>query len=88
MPKLLQNFIETGGLIELFFKWIKQHLKVKSFGGHTENAVKIQLYCAIPAKSLKTERTIYEILHISGKSLQGKTPINQLLNKPDYQNVK
>ena len=33
--------------VELFFKWIKQHLKVKSFWGHTSNAVKTQLYCAI-----------------------------------------
>ncbi|GHV72529.1 IS4 family transposase [Bacteroidia bacterium] len=82
--------------IELFFKWIKQHLKIKSFWGTTENAVKIQINCAIiayclvaiVAKSLKTEHTIYEILQILGKSLLDKTPINQLLNKTDYKNVK
>ena len=69
--------------IELFFKWIKQHLKVKSFWGHTENAVRIQLYCAIiayclvaiVAKELKIERHIYTILQITGFSLHDKTPI-------------
>ena len=82
--------------IELFFKWIKQHLKIKQFWGTTENAVKIQVNCAIiayclvaiVAKTLKIERPIYEILQIVGKSLLDKTPINQLLNKSDYQNVK
>jgi hypothetical protein len=82
--------------IELFFKWIKQHLKVKSFWGHTENAVKIQLYCAviayclvaIVAKELKIERHIYTILQIVGFSLHDKTPIKQLLTTNDYKNVK
>jgi hypothetical protein len=80
----------------LFFKWIKQHLKIKQFWGTTENAVKIQVNCAviayclvaIVAKALKTERTIYEILQILGKSLLDKTLINHLLNKSDYKNVK
>ena len=82
--------------IELFFKWIKQHLKVKSFWGHTENAVKIQLYCAIiayclvaiVAKELKIERHIYTILQIVGFSLHDKTPIKQLLTNTDYKNIK
>lgn len=82
--------------IELFFKWIKQHLKVKSFWGHTENAVKIQLYCAIIAyclvaivtKKLKIERNIYTILQIIGFSLHDKTPLKQLLTNADYKNVK
>jgi hypothetical protein len=82
--------------IELFFKWIKQHLKVKSFWGHTENAVKIQLYCAIiayclvaiAAKELKIERSIYTILQIVGFSLLDKTPIKELLANTDYKNVK
>lgn len=82
--------------IELFFKWIKQHLKIKQFWGTTENAVKIQVNCAviaycliaIVAKTLKTERTIYELLQIFGKSLLDKTPINQLINKSDYKNGK
>ena len=55
--------------VELFFKWIKQHLKVKTFWGRTENAVRIQIniaiitYCLISiiAKDLKINRSIYEI---------------------------
>ena len=82
--------------IELFFKWIKQHLKVKTFWGHTENAVKIQLYCAIiayclvaiVAKELRIERHIYTILQIVGFSLHDKIPLKQLLTSTDYKNVK
>jgi len=94
--KTITELYRKRWCIELFFKWIKQHLKIKQFWGTTENAVKIQVNCAIiayclvaiVAKALKTERTIYEILQILGKSLLDKTPINQLLNKSDYQNVK
>jgi len=82
--------------IELFFKWIKQHLKIKAFWGHTENAVKIQLYCAIiayclvaiVAKELKIDRDIYTILQIVGFSLHDKTSISQLLATTDYNNIK
>lgn len=81
--------------VELFFKWIKQHLKVKNFWGHTFNAVKTQLYCAIIAyclvaivgKELKVERSTYEILQILGISLLDKTPVTELLTNNDYQNV-
>lgn len=83
-------------LVELFFKWIKQHLKVKSFWGHTPNAVKTQLYCAIIAyclvaiigKELKISRSTYEILQILGISLLDKTPVKELLANNDYKNVK
>ena len=82
--------------VELFFKWIKQHLKVKSFWGHTPNAVKTQIYCAIIAyclvaivgKELKVERTTYEILQILGISLLDKTPVKELFASNDYKNVK
>ncbi len=81
--------------IELFFKWIKQHLKVKTFWGTTENAVRIQIniaiitYClvSIIAKELKINRSIYEILQILSASLLDKTPVNELLMKSDYNNV-
>jgi IS4 transposase len=81
--------------IELFFKWIKQHLKVKTFWGTTENAVRIQIniaiitYClvSIIAKDLKINRSIYEILQILSASLINKTPVNELLMKSDYNNV-
>lgn len=82
--------------VELFFKWIKQHLKVKSFWGHTLNAVKTQLYCAITtyclvaiiSKELKIDRSTYEILQILGISLLDKTPVKELLTNNDYKNVK
>ena len=81
--------------IELFFKWIKQHLKVKTFWGTTENAVRIQIniaiitYClvSIIAKDLKINRSIYEILQILSASLLDKTPVNESLMKLDYNNV-
>jgi hypothetical protein len=81
--------------IELFFKWIKQHLKVKTFWGTTENAVRIQINVAIIAyclvsiieKDLKINRSIYEILQILSVSLLDKTPVNELLKKSDYNNV-
>lgn len=81
--------------VELFFKWIKQHLKVKTFWGRTENAVRIQInvaiisYCLITivAKELKINRSNYEILQIISASLLDKTPVNELLSKIDYNNV-
>jgi Domain of unknown function (DUF4372)/Transposase DDE domain len=81
--------------IELFFKWIKQHLKVKTFWGTSENAVRIQIniaiitFClvSIIAKDLKINRTNYEILQILSVSLLDKTPVNELLMKSDYNNV-
>ena len=74
--------------VELFFKWIKQHLKIKSFWGRSENAVRIQIYCAVIAyclvavmkEKLKIELSIYEILRILSPSLLDKTPITQLLS--------
>lgn len=82
--------------VELFFKWVKQHLKIKSFWGTSENAVKIQIYCAISAyclvsivaDKLKLKRSTYEILQVLGISLLDKTPINELFMNIDYSNVK
>jgi Transposase DDE domain/Domain of unknown function (DUF4372) len=82
--------------IELFFKWIKQHLKIKSFWGTSENAVKIQIYCAIITYTLvvilkgklKLKQSTYEILQITSVSLLDKTPIRALFENPIYQDVK
>jgi hypothetical protein len=82
--------------VELFFKWMKQHLKIKAFWGTTINAVKIQMYCAIIAYclvalvgyKLKVDRSIYEILQILSISLLDKTPVREILTKCDYKNVK
>mgnify|MGYP000126984270 FL=1 len=72
--------------IELFFKFIKQHLKVKSFWGKSETAVSIQIhiaiitYClvAIVEKDLKLDRPIAEVIRILGSSLLVKDPIREL----------
>ena len=82
--------------VELFFKWMKQHLKIKSFWGTSMNAVKIQIYCAIIAyclvaivgNKLKSERRIYEILQILSISLLDKTPVREILTDYDYKDVK
>jgi len=82
--------------VELFFKWIKQHLKIKSFWGTTPNAVKTQVHIAIITytlvaiikSKLKTELSTYEILQILSVSLLDKTPINQLLTNQISQDVK
>jgi transposase len=73
--------------IELFFKWIKQHLRVKSFWGESENAVRIQIhiaiitYClvAIIEYDLKIGRPVIEVMRILGNSLLVKDPIKELL---------
>ena len=82
--------------IELFFKWIKQHLKIKSFWGTSENAVRIQIYSAIitycmvaiVGHDLKLERSTYEILTVLGISLLDKTPVKELFSKIDNNDVK
>lgn len=82
--------------IELFFKWIKQHLKIKSFWGTSVNAVKIQIYCAIITYTLvvilkgklKLKQSTYEILQIISVSLLDKTPMRTLFENPIYQDVK
>ena len=82
--------------VELFFKWIKQHLKIKTFWGTTENAVRIQIYTAIityclvsiVGAQLKVERSTYEILQIIGTSLLDKTAINELFTNAVYKNDK
>ena len=82
--------------VEIFFRWMKQHLKIKSFWGTTLNAVKIQIYCAIIAyclvaiigNKLKVNRSIYEILQILSISLLDKTSVREILTRCDYKNVK
>ncbi len=82
--------------IELFFKWIKQHLKIKTFWGYSENAVRIQIYTAIIAYTLvaiikekcKIKYTAYEILQILSITLLNKTPLNQLFDKTLIENFK
>lgn len=82
--------------IELFYKWIKQHLKIKSFWGTSFNAVKTQIYTAIITYTLvaiikskmKLKQSTYEILQILNVSLLDKTQLNQLFQNQLSQDVK
>jgi hypothetical protein len=79
--------------VELFFKWIKKHLRIKSFYGTSENAVKTQIWIAVSVyvlvvivrKRLKLEMSLYQILQILSVTLFEKTPILQVLQPPDSQ---
>jgi IS4 transposase len=74
--------------VELFFRWIKQHLRIKSFYGTSPNAVKTQVWIAICIyvlvaiirKELNVEHSLHEILQILSVSLFEKTPINEALS--------
>lgn len=82
--------------IEMFFKWIKQHLKIKSFWGHSENAVKTQVWIAvcvyvlvaIAKKRFMLKQSLYEILQIISISIFEKVPINQLFEQTQLQYFK
>lgn len=82
--------------IELFFRWIKQHLRIKAFYGTTENAVKTQIWIAISIyvlvaiikKVLKLDRSLYTILQILSVTLFEKTPIYQALSNINYKEQK
>lgn len=74
--------------VELFFKWLKQHLRIKEFYGTTENAVKIQIYAAITAyclvvivqEELKLDMDTYDVLRILNTTLLTKMPLAKLLS--------
>jgi transposase len=77
--------------VELFFKWIKQHLRIKAFYGTSQNAVKTQIWIAVSVyvlvaivrKRLGLEASLYQILQILSITLFEKTPILQALQSPD-----
>ncbi|MDM8325874.1 transposase, partial [Bacteroides gallinaceum] len=94
--ELISSLYRNRWSVELFFKWIKQHLRIKRFWGTSENAVRIQIYCAIITYCLvaivqhdmKLERSIYEVLQILGISLTDKTHLCDLFDKSNFKNVK
>jgi hypothetical protein len=77
--------------IELFFKWIKQHLRIKSFFGTSENAVKSQIWIAVSVyvlvaimkKRLDLSVSLYQILQILSLTMFERIPLNQLLSQPN-----
>lgn len=82
--------------VELFFKWLKQHLKIKKFWGTTENAVRVQIYSAvctyclvaIVQHDMQLDRSTYEVLQILSISLTDKTHLRDLFDKTKFQNDK
>lgn len=92
----IANLYKNRWQIELFFKWLKQHLKIKKFWGTTENAVRIQIcsaiiaYClvAIIQHDLQLKRSTYEVLQILSISLTDKTPLRDLFEKTIPNDVK
>ena len=80
--------------VEIFFKWIKQHLRIKSFYGTSENAVKTQIWIAISVyvlvaimkKRMQIDMSLYTILQILSITLFEKKPLLQVLTESDYKN--
>lgn len=81
--------------VELFFKWIKQHLRIKSFFGTSENAVKSQIWIAVSVyvlvaivkKRLSINASLYEMLQILSLTMFERTPLDQLLTKSTTQSI-
>ena len=93
---LVAELYKNRWQIEFFFKWLKQHLRIKKFWGTPENAVKIQIYMAIITYCLvavvqhdmQFGHSTYEVLQILSISLTDKTPLRNLFDKTDYNDVK
>ena len=89
------NLYKTRWYVDLFFKWIKQHLKIKSFWGQNENAVRSQIWIAISAyvivaiakKKLKIPNTLYEILQYISISPFEKTPMLEIFKEINLREI-
>ena len=90
----IANLFKQRWQIELFFKWIKQNLKIKSFYGNSANAVKTQVCIAISVyvllaiikKKLKIEQSLYTFLQVISISIFEKMPLNRLFSEFEYKN--
>ena len=93
--KTIADLYKCRWQIELFFKWIKQHLRIKAFYGTSENAVKTQIWIAISVyvlvaivkKELKLDQSLYTILKILSVTLFEKMPMLQVLSKNNSTNL-
>ena len=91
-PLTLAQLYRSRWQIELFFRWIKQHLRIKAYYGTSENAVKSQIWIAVSVyvliaiikKRLQLEPNLYTILQILSLTVFEKTPLNQLLRKKPH----
>lgn len=86
LPALtIASLYKSRWQVELFFKWIKQHLRIKRFIGNSENAVKTQIWCAVSTyvliaivkKELQLDASLYSLLQILSVSVFEKTPLSQ-----------
>ena len=92
-PLVVAQLYRARWQVELFFKWIKQHLRIKTFFGNSENAVKIQVWIAVCVyvlvailkKELGAPASLSEILQILSVNTFEKTPLNTLLAHPIHQ---
>ena len=83
---LIAQLYKQRWQVELFFKWIKQHLRIKAFWGYSPNAVKTQVWIAVGSyilvayikKQLKVELSLYEMVQILSVSVFSKVPLNEL----------
>ena len=90
-PMLVAELYHQRWQIELFFKWLKQHLKIKKFWGNSENAVRIQIYSAITTycmmaivqKKMGVDRSIYEMLQMVSCSITETKYLGELFAKPN-----
>lgn len=86
-PSIICSLYQSRWQVELFFKWIKQHLRIKQFYGTSENAVKTQIWIAVSVyvlvaivrKQLQLEASLYTLLQILSVTLFEKIPLNQAL---------
>src|SRR3989449_5570503 len=92
LPALtIGHIVKSRGKVELFFKWIKQHLRIKAFYGTSDNAVKTQIWIAVSVyvlvailrKRLGLEASLYQILQILSVTLFEKVPILQAFQTSD-----
>jgi len=93
--KLIADLYKARWQVELFFKWIKQHLKIKVFWGESSNAVKTQIWIAICTyllvaimkKKLKLKQSLYEILQILSVSAFNKIPLQSMFMEDELQKI-
>jgi transposase len=90
----IANLYRCRWQVELFFKWIKQHLKIKAFYGTSENAVKTQIWIAVSVyvlvaivkKRLKLDISLYTILQILSVTVFNRTPLYHMFTDNEYKN--
>jgi IS4 transposase len=94
LPALtIAQLYKSRWTLEVFFKWIKQHLRIKSFLGNSENAIKTQIWIAISAyvlvaiakKTLGVKASLYTFLQVVGFTVFEKTPILQVFEQHSLQ---